>query len=104
MTADVPSGAFPTLPMPKAALVTGAGQRIGRACALALADAGFAVAVHYLHSSAPAEGVAREIRDRGGKAIPLAADLTDESETKTLLARRGCARADRGAGEQRIRV
>jgi NAD(P)-dependent dehydrogenase (short-subunit alcohol dehydrogenase family) len=88
MTADTtPSGAFPALPVPPAALVTGAGQRIGGACALALADAGYAVAVHYRQSRAQAESVASAIRERGGKAIALAADLVDETAVKTLLPR-----------------
>ena len=88
MTADTtPSGAFPAPPVPPAALVTGAGQRIGRACALALADAGYAVAVHYRHSRAQAEDVASAIRERGGKAIALAADLVDEAAVRTLLPR-----------------
>ena len=80
-----PSGAFPTPPVPKAALVTGAGQRIGRACALALAEAGFAVAVHYLRSAEAAEDVAGAINGNGGKAIALAADLRDEAAATQLL-------------------
>ena len=87
MTADTPSGAFPTRPMPKAALVTGAGQRIGRACALALADEGFAVAVHYLQSRAPAEDVVATIAARGGKAVALGADLANEDAVTALLPR-----------------
>ena len=88
MTADAaPTGAFPAPPLPKAALVTGAGQRIGRACALALAEAGFAVAVHYRQSSAPAEQVVATITERGGKAIALKADLADEDAVRTLLPR-----------------
>jgi NAD(P)-dependent dehydrogenase (short-subunit alcohol dehydrogenase family) len=82
-----PSGAFPTPEMTTAALVTGAGQRIGRACALALAEAGFAVAVHYLHSSKPAEKVVAEIDGKGGKAIAIAADLADEDAVTALLPR-----------------
>ena len=82
-----PSGAFPTPEIPKTALVTGAGQRIGRACALALADAGFAVAVHYLRSSQPAEKVVAEIDGKGGKAIAIAADLADEGAAAALLPR-----------------
>lgn len=81
----VPSGAFPTALLPKAALVTGGGQRIGRACALALAEAGFAVAVHYLHSAEAAEEVATTINRNGGKAIALAADLGDEDAVTRLL-------------------
>jgi NAD(P)-dependent dehydrogenase (short-subunit alcohol dehydrogenase family) len=82
-----PSGAFPSPPIPKAAVVTGAGQRIGRACALALAETGHTVAVHYHHSREAAEATAAAIRDNGGKAITLSADLADEDAVKTLLPR-----------------
>jgi NAD(P)-dependent dehydrogenase (short-subunit alcohol dehydrogenase family) len=86
-SAKEPTGALPTPEVPKAALVTGAGQRIGRACALTLADSGFAVAVHYHKSTQAAAAVVAEIEDKGGKAVPLDADLTDEDAVKTLLAR-----------------
>lgn len=82
-----PSGAFPAPEVPKAALVTGGGQRIGRACCLALAEAGYAVAVHYLNSGGAAEATAAAIRDAGGKAMAVAADLTDEVQVKALLPR-----------------
>src|SRR5215469_13187359 len=85
--AAMPTGAFPALPMPKAALVTGAGQRIGRACALALAEAGYAVAVHYHASETPARSVAAEIEQHGGKAMAIAADLADEAQVAALLPR-----------------
>ena len=71
----MPTGAFPALPMPKAALVTGAGQRIGRACALALAEAGFAVVVHYHASETPARSVVAEIEQNGGNATAIIGDL-----------------------------
>jgi NAD(P)-dependent dehydrogenase (short-subunit alcohol dehydrogenase family) len=87
MTGDAPTGAFPTPPTPKAALVTGAGQRIGRACALALAEAGYAVAVHYHASETPARSVAAEIEQHGGKAMAIAADLADEAQVAALLPR-----------------
>ena len=86
-TATEPTGAFPTPPVPKAALITGAGQRIGRACALALADMGYAVAVHYHRSQEPADATAAAVRDKGGKAVALAADLADEDAVRTLLPR-----------------
>lgn len=86
-----PSGAFPTPEAPKAALVTGAGQRIGRACALALAEAGFAVAVHYNSSGTEAEKVAAAIRAKGRKAIAIAADLADENAVAALLPRAAAA-------------
>ncbi|HVH82392.1 MAG TPA: SDR family oxidoreductase [Stellaceae bacterium] len=82
-----PTGAFPAPSVPKAALVTGAGQRIGHACALALAEEGYAVAVHYHHSDAAAEHAARMIREAGGKAVALAADLADEDAVIALLPR-----------------
>ncbi len=82
-----PSGALPTAPLPRAALVTGGGQRIGRALALTLGELGYAVAVHYLHSRVEAEATAAAIRDAGGRAVALAADLADEGAVKTLLPR-----------------
>jgi NAD(P)-dependent dehydrogenase (short-subunit alcohol dehydrogenase family) len=81
------TGAVPPPPMPKAALVTGAGRRIGRALALALAEAGFAVAVHYHASRDAAEKVAATIRGRGGTAAAFAADLADEDAVRGLLPR-----------------
>jgi NAD(P)-dependent dehydrogenase (short-subunit alcohol dehydrogenase family) len=90
-TDETPSGALSTPEIPKAALVTGAGQRIGRACALALAEAGFAVAVHYNASGKAAEKVAASIRDNGGKAVTLAADLADEGAVAALLPRAAAA-------------
>jgi NAD(P)-dependent dehydrogenase (short-subunit alcohol dehydrogenase family) len=71
--------------VPRAALVTGGGRRIGRAIALALGRDGWAVAVHYRGSAAEAEAVAQQIRDAGGRAVALAADLAREAEVERLL-------------------
>jgi pteridine reductase len=60
----------------RAALVTGAGHRVGRAIALALAARGVRVAVHYNRSGVPAEETAARIRQAGGDARLLQADLT----------------------------
>ena len=79
------TGALPTPPVPRTALVTGGGQRIGRALALALAEDGFAVAIHYHHSREPAETAAAAIRAEGGAALALGADLADEDAVRTLL-------------------
>jgi NAD(P)-dependent dehydrogenase (short-subunit alcohol dehydrogenase family) len=79
------SGATPAPPLPPAALVTGGGHRIGRALALALAEAGFAVAVHYHSSGEAAEAVAARIRGAGGTAVALGADLADEAAVQGLL-------------------
>ena len=70
---------------PKAALVTGAGKRIGRAIALSLGRAGWAVAVHYRESRPEAEEVAREIVAAGGQAAALRADLTREEQAEALV-------------------
>ena len=69
------------------ALVTGAGRRIGRVLALRLADAGFDVAVHYGRSGEEAAAVVAEIQAKGRRAAAVQADLSDESETGTLVAR-----------------
>lgn len=59
----------------KTALVTGASRGIGRAIALALADAGARVLVHYGRSQQEAESVVSIIRAKGGQADALGADL-----------------------------
>lgn len=76
-----------TAPYAPAALVTGAGRRIGRALALELAAAGFHVAVHYGRSGEAAEETAALIAAAGGRASPLQADLSCEAETATLVER-----------------
>ncbi len=59
----------------KTALVTGASRGIGRATALALAEAGAQVVVHYSRGAKEAEAVVAEIRKAGGRADAVAADL-----------------------------
>jgi 3-oxoacyl-[acyl-carrier protein] reductase len=59
----------------KTALVTGASRGMGRASALALASAGAQVLVHFGRGAAEAEGVVNEIRNTGGRADAIAADL-----------------------------
>lgn len=59
----------------KTALVTGASRGIGRASALALAQAGAQVIVHYSRGEEEAESVVQEIRKAGGRAEKVAADL-----------------------------
>jgi len=81
------TGALPAPPVPRAALVTGGGRRIGRALSLALAQEGYAVAIHHRDSKNEAEALAVEIIRAGGKAATLAADLGDESAVAELLPR-----------------
>ena len=82
---EEPTGAVPPPPVPRTALVTGGGRRIGRALALALAEDGFAVAVHFHRSREAAEAVAATIRAKGGAALALDADLADEGSVRALL-------------------
>lgn len=68
-------------------LVTGAARRIGRTLSLALADAGFDVAVHYRTSKAEALAVVAEVEARGRKAVALQADLAVEGKAAGLIDR-----------------
>ena len=63
------TGALPVPPVPRAALVTGGGRRIGRALSLALAQEGYAVAIHHHDSKNEAEALAVEIIRAGGRAV-----------------------------------
>ncbi|HEY0181939.1 MAG TPA: glucose 1-dehydrogenase [Rhodopila sp.] len=66
------------------ALVTGAQQGIGKAIAIALAQAGANVAINYLDGEAAAEEVAASVRAAGGEAIVLAGDIA-AAETPAAL-------------------
>ncbi|MCS6907545.1 MAG: SDR family oxidoreductase [Anaerolineales bacterium] len=66
-------------------LITGAGRRIGRELALAAAQAGANVALHYYTSAEGAEQTAQEIRSLGREATTLCADLTQTRELSNLI-------------------
>lgn len=69
----------------KAALITGAGRGIGRACALHLADLGARVVVNYSRSAAQAEAIVAKIREKGGEAIAVQADVSDAVQVERLF-------------------
>ena len=69
----------------KTALVTGASRGIGRATALALAEAGARILVHYGKSASDAESVVTAIRSKAGRADAVQADL-GSAEGPALLA------------------
>lgn len=69
----------------KAALITGAGRRIGARLAVELADMGFAVALHYHTSADGAHDVAARIDAMGGRCAPLMADLADPAACAALV-------------------
>lgn len=73
--------------IPRAALVTGAAKRLGRAMAEDLGAMGFAVAVHYNSSAKEADEAVKAIKSKGGKAVAIKADLAKEAQVKTLVAR-----------------
>jgi NAD(P)-dependent dehydrogenase (short-subunit alcohol dehydrogenase family) len=67
------------------ALVTGAGRRIGRALALAVAGAGFDVAIHHLNSHDDADSLSREIAALGRRAHVLGADLAEAIQVRGMV-------------------
>ncbi|HEY4186242.1 MAG TPA: glucose 1-dehydrogenase [Polyangia bacterium] len=71
------------------AIVTGANSGIGRATALALAQAGADVVVSYLAGEAEAEEVVRAINDlgTGARAVAVRADVTREADVRALFDR-----------------
>ncbi len=75
----------------RAALITGAARRIGRALALDLARDGWAIVVHYHGSETDALDVVAAIEADGGRAAAVAADLANERETETLIGRAAAA-------------
>ena len=68
----------------RTALVTGAGRRVGQAIAVGLAEAGCDVAIHYHGSRAGAADTARQVGERGRRAVLLAADLRDAARAREL--------------------
>lgn len=69
----------------KVAVVTGAAVRIGRSFALALAEAGCDICVHYRSSQEEAEQTCVDIRKLGRRAIAISADLSAPEQAATQI-------------------
>lgn len=67
-------------------VITGGGRGIGAATAKLAAERGYAVCVNYRRDAAAAERVVQGIRDGGGRAIAVAADVADEAQVVQLFA------------------
>ncbi|WP_428630113.1 SDR family NAD(P)-dependent oxidoreductase [Sphingopyxis sp.] len=75
----------------KTALVTGGGRDIGRSVSIALARAGVRVAINYNSGREAAEDTLRMIKDAGGDAFLIQADVTDSGAVKAMLDEVGIA-------------
>lgn len=69
----------------KVALVTGASRGIGRGIALALAESGADVVVHYARKTSMAQEVVKEIEALGRRAIAVKANLAEREKTESML-------------------
>jgi NAD(P)-dependent dehydrogenase (short-subunit alcohol dehydrogenase family) len=73
----------------KTALITGAAKRLGRASALALAQAGADVAITFNHSARVARETVVDLSSFGVRAFALRCDVTDEASVRTMMKEAG---------------
>ncbi|MGA8785275.1 MAG: SDR family oxidoreductase [Polaromonas sp.] len=71
--------------MSKLVLITGGSRGIGAASALLAARQGYAVAVNYASNSLAADEVVRQIRQQGGQAMTVQADVADEAQVVAMF-------------------
>ena len=69
----------------KKALVTGGATGIGRSAVLALANAGFDVAINYASSAKAAQATAREAQALGAKTLLVPCDVSDEAAVRKMM-------------------
>jgi 3-oxoacyl-[acyl-carrier protein] reductase len=70
----------------KVAIVTGSARNIGRSTAVELARAGASLVINARQSHDLCEEVAQEIKDKGGRALPYVADITDPGAVDDMVA------------------
>ncbi len=70
----------------RTALVTGASRGIGRAVAVALAAEGAGIVVNYRERASEAQQVVKEIAAKAGRAVAVAADVSDSAQVANLVA------------------
>jgi NAD(P)-dependent dehydrogenase (short-subunit alcohol dehydrogenase family) len=73
----------------KTALITGAARRLGRASALALADAGADVAITFMNSASEARETVVDLSGCGVRAFALRCDVTDEASVRSMMKEAG---------------
>ncbi|MCC7145591.1 MAG: SDR family oxidoreductase [Phycisphaeraceae bacterium] len=86
MTTTMTTTTKTTKTAPKLVLVTGGARRVGQAVALAMAQAGWDVAITYRTSAAEAKQTAAAITKLGRRALPIRADHADPSAPKKIIA------------------
>ena len=69
----------------RVAIVTGASGGIGHGVAVRLGEAGIAVAVHYAGNRDRAEVAADEVKNAGGRAMVVSADIADEAQVAAMF-------------------
>lgn len=68
-------------------IITGSGRGIGAATALLAHEKGYAVCVNYVNNAQSAEQIVKTIREQGGRALAVQADVRDASAVKNLFDR-----------------
>jgi len=71
--------------MKRVMIITGSGRGIGAATARLAAGRGYSVCINYRQNRDAAEALVRDIRDSGGEAIAVSADVASESEVVRLF-------------------
>ena len=85
-SANTQAPGTPSTPARRRLLVTGAGRGIGAAVAVMAAQRGWDVALNYARDTAAAERTAARVREAGGRALLLPADVADDAAVVAMFA------------------